>query len=96
MRKVRFKTGKWLDKQISRQKLGCLYREPKFIQELISHITVWSQHSRLMATLLHVGIHKPAPSNFLFTISYALPSGEGNGTQLQYSCLENPMDGGAW
>ena len=22
--------------------------------------------------------------------------GEGNGTQLQHSCLENPMDGGAW
>ena len=21
---------------------------------------------------------------------------EGNGTLLQYSCLENPMDGGAW
>ena len=21
---------------------------------------------------------------------------EGNGTPLQYSCLENPMDGGAW
>ena len=21
--------------------------------------------------------------------------GEGNGTPLQYSCLENPMDGGA-
>ena len=26
------------------------------------------------------------------TISY----GEGSGTPLQYSCLENPMDGGAW
>ena len=25
-----------------------------------------------------------------------LRSGEGNGTPLQYSCLENPMDGGAW
>ena len=25
-----------------------------------------------------------------------LPLGEGNGTPLQYSCLENPMDGGAW
>ena len=25
-----------------------------------------------------------------------LPTGEGNGTPLQYSCLENPMDGGAW
>ena len=23
-------------------------------------------------------------------------SGEGNGTPLQYSCLENHMDGGAW
>ena len=29
---------------------------------------------------------------------YQLPSyfREGNGTPLQYSCLENPMDGGAW
>ena len=23
-------------------------------------------------------------------------SGEGNGNPLQYSCLENPMDGGVW
>ena len=23
-------------------------------------------------------------------------AGEGNGTPLQYSCLDNPMDGGAW
>ena len=22
--------------------------------------------------------------------------GEGNGNPLQHSCLENPMDGGAW
>ena len=30
-------------------------------------------------------------------LSYLLPlyCGEGNGTPLQYSCLENPMDGGA-
>ena len=30
---------------------------------------------------------------------YSLPmvkGGEGNGTPLQYSCLENPMDRGAW
>ena len=31
----------------------------------------------------------------LFLISRSL-FGEGNGTPLQYSCLENPMDGGAW
>ena len=28
------------------------------------------------------------------TLSYT--PGEGNGTPLQYSCLENPMGGGAW
>ena len=27
--------------------------------------------------------------------SVDLGAGEGNGTPLQYSCLENPMDGGA-
>ena len=27
---------------------------------------------------------------------YAEYIGEGNGTPLQYSCLENPTDGGAW
>ena len=26
----------------------------------------------------------------------SLASGEGNGTPLQHSCLENPRDGGAW
>ena len=25
-----------------------------------------------------------------------MDNGEGNGTPLQYSCLENPMDEGAW
>ena len=24
------------------------------------------------------------------------PLGEGNGNPLQYSCLDNPMDKGAW
>ena len=29
-------------------------------------------------------------------LANSLLSGEGNGTPLQHSCLENPMDGGAW
>ena len=29
-------------------------------------------------------------------IVLSLCSGEGNGTPLQHSCLENPMDRGAW
>ena len=32
----------------------------------------------------------------LLLVSELLESGEGNGTPLQYSCLENPMDGGVW
>ena len=31
-----------------------------------------------------------------FTWVYTILAGEGNDTPLQYSCLENPMDGGAW
>ena len=31
-----------------------------------------------------------------FWTSIAFQFGDGNGTPLQYSCLENPMDGGAW
>ena len=31
-----------------------------------------------------------------FIILLEVISGEGNGTPLQYSCLEAPMDGGAW
>ena len=29
-------------------------------------------------------------------LGHVKASREGNGTLLQYSCLENPMDGGAW
>ena len=32
---------------------------------------------------------------FLFSLPI-LQFGEGNGVPLQYSCLENPMDRGAW
>ena len=41
-------------------------------------------------------------TEFVFLNSYSicmrflLAGGEGNGTPLQYSCLENPMDRGAW
>ena len=34
-----------------------------------------------------------APKNWCF---WTVVFGEGNGTPLQYSCLKNPMGGGAW
>ena len=30
------------------------------------------------------------------SLDWAEENGEGNGNPLQYSCLENPMDRGAW
>ena len=35
-------------------------------------------------------------SRNLFCLVLKALFGEGNGNPLQYSCLENPMDGGAW
>ena len=34
--------------------------------------------------------------NLKYICVYIHMFGEGSGTSLQYSCLENPMDGGAW
>ena len=38
-------------------------------------------------------LYTPKKIVFIYTSN---DHGEGNGTPLQYSCLENPMDGGAW
>ena len=53
--------------------------------------------------LCHFGLSQDIEYSFLcyrlghccLSILY-IDIGESNGTPLQYSCLENPMDGGAW
>ena len=40
---------------------------------------------------------KVAVYNFSFLLAdVCIKQGEGNGNPLQYSCQENPRDGGAW
>ena len=61
--------------------------------------SMWSQKSwtRLRAHSAHIHIH--TRTQLIWGILFGLRMlcyGEGNGTPLQYSCLENPMDGGAW
>ena len=34
--------------------------------------------------------------NIKLKLNIEINSGEGNGNPVQYSCLENPMDRGAW
>ena len=41
-----------------------------------------------------VSLTSPALAGGFYTTSGT--GGEGSGTPLQYSCLENPMDEGAW
>ena len=52
---------------------------------------IWfSSYWWLLASLAPGGI-----TPFSFVVRQCFP-GEGNGTPLQYSCLEDPMDGRAW
>ena len=57
----------------------------------------WEEKKRLSHSLclLEVAKQQLKPWNLVISISY-VEYREGNGNPLQYSCLENPMDGGAW
>ena len=53
------------------------------------------------AKMCHPGFRKRLMENYTFLINGTfrfkyVQRGEGNGNPLQYSCLENPTDGGAW
>ena len=53
-------------------------------------------NSGLLKRIFYIGFWTlPSPETKYIT-GVSRFSGEGNGTRLQYSCLENPMDGGAW
>ena len=72
------------------------------------HGLAWQEYGRVPfpphpPLYLHLSlVHVPPNLGFclILSISYlktaAVPLGEGNGTPLQDSCLENPMDRGAW
>ena len=46
----------------------------------------------------NLGLPSPPPERGMMGswVQKVALGGEGNGNPLQYSCLENPMDGGAW
>ena len=58
-----------------------------FILKLLSMFCFYKQHLDL-ASQLNFCVHTLCFLRMYF--------GEGDGTPLQYSCLENPMGGGAW
>ena len=52
--------------------------------------------SLICPSILPIHPRKSFCCPLLFKSVIASYFGEGNGTPLQYSCLENPIDGGAW
>ena len=62
-------------------------------RQMISNVSEDEQNSHLLPLALLTGEQFLCYINWFWIYYY---SGEGNGTPLQYSCLENPMDGGAW
>ena len=68
------------------------YRSPGF-GLMSSHFICCEQKLRFgfVITLWHLCVY-----GLIHPFSKYLVSSEGNGTPLQYWCLENPTDGGAW
>ena len=59
---------------------------------LFTFLSTYDYVSIFISNFVYLWFH----SFSLFISPASFSFGEGNGTPLQYSCLENPMDGGAW
>ena len=64
-----------------------------FIHKTLKTVKIWFRLS-----VNHIFTLQSIFSQFCFMNRCTVPNkgGKGNGNPLQYPCLENPMDGGAW
>ena len=62
-----------------------------------SPVTSWQIDVEIVADFIFLSSKVTADGDCSHEIKMLAPwNGEGNDIPLQYSCLENPMDGGAW
>ena len=73
--------------------LSCFFNDPVDVGNLISGSSDFSKSSLNIWKFTVYVLLKPGLDNFEH---YFISVGEGNGNPRQYSCLENPMDRGAW
>ena len=74
----------------------CMYTYPLIIfmyYPLIFYIYIYIRASFIAQLVKNLPAMQETWVQFLGRVD---PPGEGNGNPLQYSCLENPMDKGAW
>ena len=62
----------------------------------VDDTTLTAESEEELKSLLMTVKEKSEKVGLKFNIQKTKSSGEGNGHPLQYSCLENPMDGGTW
>ena len=67
-----------------------------FFTVQLSHPYMTTGKTIALTRRTFVGKVMPLLFNMTFNMLSSLVIREGNGTPLQYSCLENPIDGGAW
>ena len=60
------------------------------------HLLCWQANSLPLCQLHYPKVEEDHLTQTLIYNEVLTISREGNGNPLQYSCLENPMDGGAW
>ena len=76
-----------------------LGREDPLEKEMATHSGIlawripWTEEPGGLQSTGSLGVGQTERLPFLFPLSCI---GERNGNPLQYSCLENPRDGGAW
>ena len=84
------------------QHLSCIvaaYGNPDHPKFMISSSSVWWYHALSIQGFPGSSVSKESACNAgdpVFIPGWGRSPGEGNGNPLQYSCLENPMDRGAW
>ena len=57
---------------------------------------VYDGRSQIVHLSIWYVLSEKLPKKKFFLVPAVWLVGEGNGNPLQYSCLENPMDEGAW
>ena len=66
-----------------------LYNSKRYLEKYQTFLLVITGDSDGKASAFNVGDQSSIPGS-------GRSPGEGNGKPLQYTCLENSMDGGAW
>ena len=61
---------------------------------MVQHLHPYMTAGKTIALTISTFVGKAV--SLLFNVLSRFVIGEGNGTPLQYSYLENPMGGGAW